>query len=52
MYVKHNVKYTWAIELRGDYFIVNKSEIGKSFKELWSGVKAMIEEIAIMNPAS
>ena len=44
-YDKLNVKYPFALELRGSNFIVDKSEIPKSFAEVWNGVVAMFSEI-------
>jgi len=47
-YVKavHDVKYSFVAELRGDDFIVDRSQIQPSFDEVWSGIVAMCDAIA------
>lgn len=47
-YVKvvHGVKYAFVVELRGDKFVIDKSQIQPSFEEMWSGIVAMCDTIA------
>jgi len=40
------VKYTFCPELRGRDFVVNRSQIEPSFRELWNGIYAMVNQIA------
>ena len=40
------VKYSFAAELRGRWFAIDKREIQPSFEEIWSGVVAMCDTIA------
>jgi len=40
------VKYSFAAELRGRWFAIDKREIQPSFEEMWSGVVAMCDTIA------
>jgi len=46
-YVKDvaGVKYSYGLELRGDGFIVDASEIQPSFVEVWNGLVAMCDTI-------
>ena len=41
------VDYTICAELRGPGFIVDKSEIGPSFDEIWAGLVVMAEEVQV-----
>jgi hypothetical protein len=41
-----NIKNAFAIELRGDGFVIDKTEIEPSFKETWNGLVAMCDAIA------
>jgi hypothetical protein len=39
------VKYAFCPELRGNGFVINKSEIPLSFNEIWNGIVAMSDVI-------
>jgi len=39
------IKYTFTLELRGNDFIINSSEIIPSFNEVWNGVVAAVDAI-------
>ncbi|ELU10131.1 hypothetical protein CAPTEDRAFT_219486 [Capitella teleta] len=45
------VKYSFCPELRGRNFVVNKSEINKSFNEFYNGIKAMLVAIELREPS-
>ena len=47
-YVKDvaGVKYSFGLELRGDGFIIDSTEIHPSFVEVWNGLVAMCDTIA------
>lgn len=40
------IKYAFGLELRGDDFVIHKSNIAASFREIWNGVVAMCDAIA------
>jgi len=40
------VKYSFAAELRGNDFVIDKRQIELSFDEMWSGIVAMCDTIA------
>ena len=46
------VKYAFCQELRGPYYVVNKSKIPLSFNEVWNGIVAMSDAIKAEDSSS
>lgn len=39
------VKYSWALELHGNAFVVDKSKIAPIFEEFWAGFVGSVKTI-------
>ena len=43
------VKYTFTTEMRGNGFVTDEEDIQLSYEEIWNGLVAMADEIAVVH---